>query len=46
MHDAMLFFHADPLPDSVRAVYSLEINEYNGAVNLQLIIRHWQPAGS
>lgn len=46
MHDAMLFFHADPLPDAVRAVYSLEINEYNGAVNLQLIIRHWQPAGS
>lgn len=40
--DAMLFFHADPLPGNIHAVYSLGINEYNGSTSLQLIIRHWQ----
>jgi len=40
--DAMLFFHADSLPQKIRAVYSLGINEYNGNTSLQLIIRHWQ----
>ena len=44
--DAMLFFHADPLPDNIHAVYSLEINEYNGVASLQLIIKHWQEAGA
>jgi len=39
--DAMLFFHADPLPSSIHAVYQLDTNEYNGRVNLQLTIRHW-----
>jgi single-stranded-DNA-specific exonuclease len=40
--DAMLFFHADPLPAKIHAVYSLEINAYNGTASLQLIIKHWQ----
>jgi len=40
--DAIHFFSTDPMPQSIRAVYSLGINEYNGNVNLQLIIRHWQ----
>ncbi|HZW24876.1 MAG TPA: single-stranded-DNA-specific exonuclease RecJ [Gallionella sp.] len=40
--DAILFNHADPLPDRVRLVYSLDINEYNGKQSLQLIVRHWQ----
>jgi single-stranded-DNA-specific exonuclease len=39
--DAMLFFHAEELPSKIHAVYSLEINEYNGAAGLQLIIRNW-----
>lgn len=39
--DAIRFFHADPAPDTVRAVYSLGINEYNGHETLQLIVRHW-----
>ncbi len=43
--DAMLFFHADPLPERIHAVYSLGINEYNGTASLQLIIRHWQTTG-
>ena len=39
--DAIRFFHADAAPDTVRAVYSLSINEYNGSETLQLIVRHW-----
>lgn len=39
--DAIRFFHADPAPDTVHAVYSLSINEYNGSEALQLIVRHW-----
>ena len=40
--EAIHFFCADPMPASIRAVYSLSINEYNGKVSLQLIVRHWQ----
>lgn len=40
--DAIHFFCTDSMPPCIRAVYSLGINEYNGSVNLQLIIRHWQ----
>ena len=40
--DAILFNHADQLPDRVRLVYSLDVNEYNGKQSLQLIVRHWQ----
>lgn len=39
--DAMLFFHIDPLPAEIYAVYRLEINEYNGAQSLQLALEHW-----
>ncbi len=41
-YDAIHFFHADPLPAEIHAVYSLAINEYNGKVSLQLIVRHWE----
>jgi single-stranded-DNA-specific exonuclease len=40
-YDAIRFFHADPAPETVRAVYSLSVNEYNGNETLQLIVRHW-----
>ena len=40
--EAIHFFCADPMPASIRAVYSLSINEYNGKVSLQLIVKHWQ----
>jgi len=40
--DAMLFGHADPLPEAILATYRLSANHYNGAVTLQLIIEHWQ----
>lgn len=39
--DAIRFFSAEPAPDSIRAVYSLSANEYNGNETLQLIVRHW-----
>jgi single-stranded-DNA-specific exonuclease len=42
--DAMLFFHADQLPETIRAVYQLGINEYNGQQSTQLILRHWESA--
>ncbi len=44
-YDAIHFYSTDPLPECIHAVYSLGANEYNGSVNLQLIIRHWQAAG-
>ncbi len=40
--DAILFFHADPLPETIRAVYGLGVNEYNGNLTLQLTVRHWE----
>jgi single-stranded-DNA-specific exonuclease len=43
--DAMLFGHADPLPDSIAATYRLSANHYNGAVTLQLLLEHWHKTG-
>lgn len=40
--DAILFSHCDPLPAAIRAVYRLDVNEYNGAQSLQLVIEHWE----
>ncbi|MFN3397677.1 MAG: single-stranded-DNA-specific exonuclease RecJ [Sulfurimicrobium sp.] len=42
--EAMLFFHADPLPERLRAVYRLDVNEYNGNTTLQLLLNHWESA--
>ncbi|HVS25898.1 MAG TPA: single-stranded-DNA-specific exonuclease RecJ [Burkholderiales bacterium] len=42
--EAMLFQRADPLPDRIRAVFRLTVNEYNGLQTLQLNIEHWTPA--
>jgi len=39
--DAIRFFSAEPAPDTIHAVYSLSVNEYNGNESLQLIVRHW-----
>mgnify|MGYP000117472458 CR=1 FL=1 len=41
VHDAMLFFHNDLLPEVIDAVYRLQVNEYNGNTVLQLILDHW-----
>lgn len=39
--DAMLFGHAEPLPDTIAATYRFGLNHYNGAVIVQLILEHW-----
>lgn len=41
--DAILFNQEQPLPEQIRAVYRLEINEWNGNLSLQLGIEHWEP---
>ena len=41
--DGMLFFKNDPMPTTIKAVYRLDVNEYNGNRSLQLIIEHWEP---
>jgi single-stranded-DNA-specific exonuclease len=42
--EAMRFFHPDPLPDRIRAIYALMPNEFNGQRTLQLKLQHWEPA--
>lgn len=44
LFEAMLFNATDPLPQGVRAVYRLQVNEYMGARSVQLILRHWEAA--
>lgn len=41
LYDAILFFHNDPLPEFITAVYRLQVNEYNGNTTLQLLLEHW-----
>ncbi|MCL4469669.1 MAG: single-stranded-DNA-specific exonuclease RecJ [Sulfuricella sp.] len=42
--DGILFFHSEPLPDRINAIYRLDVNEYNGSQNLQLMIEYWEEA--
>lgn len=42
--EAMLFFRAETLPDSIQAVYRLDVNEYKGQRSVQLILQHWEAA--
>jgi single-stranded-DNA-specific exonuclease len=44
--EAMLFRHTDALPEHIRAVYRLDVNEWNGLRSLQLVLDHWEPAPS
>jgi single-stranded-DNA-specific exonuclease len=41
--DAILFQHAEPLPERIRAAYRPEVNEYRGLQSLQLAVEHWWP---
>lgn len=43
--DGILFFHSEPLPARISAVYRLDVNEYNGSQSLQLMVEHWEEAG-
>ncbi len=44
LFEAMLFFRAEILPDTIEAVYRLDVNEYKGQRSVQLIIQHWESA--
>ena len=41
--DAIAFRAPDPLPESVRAVYRPERNEFQGLAALQLVLEYWEP---
>ncbi|MBP6057539.1 MAG: single-stranded-DNA-specific exonuclease RecJ [Nitrosomonas sp.] len=45
-YDGILFFHHDPLPDCIDAVYRLQVNEYNGKSTLQFLLEHWSEPDS
>lgn len=40
---AILFSYNELLPSSVRLVYRIQVNEYNGNSALQLVVDHWFP---
>ena len=40
---AMLWRHAEALPERIRAAYRLEVNAWNGQTRLQLHLEHWEP---
>ncbi|PRP70611.1 single-stranded-DNA-specific exonuclease RecJ [Chromobacterium amazonense] len=42
--DAMLFNHADWLPERIQAVYQLIANEWQGRKELQVYLQHWAAA--
>ena len=42
--EAILFRHADPLPERVHAVFRPEVNQWQGAESLELVIEYWAPA--
>lgn len=41
--DAIAFHCEQALPDRIRAVYRLELNEYRGTATLQLLLEYWTP---
>ncbi|MFS8085447.1 MAG: single-stranded-DNA-specific exonuclease RecJ, partial [Acidobacteriota bacterium] len=43
-YDAIAFNQSTLLPTRIHAVYRLDVNEYQGAQSLQLMIDHWEPA--
>jgi single-stranded-DNA-specific exonuclease len=42
--DGILFGRNDPLPSRIRAVYRIQVNEFNATRSVQLLVEHWQPA--
>jgi single-stranded-DNA-specific exonuclease len=44
VYDGVLFFHAQPLPRQLQAVYRPDASEYAGTTGLQLVLQHWEPA--
>src|SRR5690606_7428736 len=44
--DAMLFRHDQPLPQRIRALYRLNVDEYMGAQSLRLTLEYWEDAAA
>jgi single-stranded-DNA-specific exonuclease len=44
-HEAIRFGSADPLPRMIRAVFRLDVNDYQGVRALQLVVEHAEAAG-
>ena len=44
--DAIFFRQEEFLPPQVTVVYELQTNAFNGAQNVQLLIKHWQPVSA
>jgi single-stranded-DNA-specific exonuclease len=42
-HEAVIFGQDAPLPESIDAVYRLDVNEWNGTVGVQLVLDHVEP---
>lgn len=40
VYDAIWFNHNEPLADMAHIVYELKVNEWNGQVNVQFLVRH------
>lgn len=43
-YDAIHFNRAEPAPARVRLAYRLDVNEYNGVSNVQLVVEHLEAA--
>ncbi len=41
--EAIRFNHLDAAPERIRAAFRLEINEWQGEANLQLVLEHFEP---
>jgi single-stranded-DNA-specific exonuclease len=41
LYEAILFSSTTTLPEAIRAVYRLQVNEFNGKSALQFIVEHW-----
>ena len=41
--DAILFGREEPLPPRIRAVYRVQVNEFNATRSIQLLVQHWEP---
>lgn len=44
--EAILFNQVSPLPERIRAVYRLDVNEWNGNRGLQLTLSHWEESAA
>ncbi len=43
--NGILFGQEEPLPTRIRAVYRVQVNEFNSTRSVQLLVESWQPVG-